>query len=270
MTNAPHVPPRLAAFGLALSLLTLASGASQAQTVSGLVWRNVGPFRAGRVSAVGGAIGEPGVFYAGFPAAGLWKTTNAGATWEPIFDAITSTSSIGAVEVAPSDTSIIYVGTGDKPAGGNIDEGDGVYRSADAGRTWRHVGLDSTRQIPSMLVDPRDPNLVLVAAQGDLHARGGQRGLYRTTDGGQTWTRTLYIDDVTGIEKLGMAFDEPDVVFATTDCASTRRFAEDDGLRYTARRSQWHRRHSPGWKHSAPSHPLPRGGESEEGLTSDT
>ncbi|MFI5208067.1 MAG: WD40/YVTN/BNR-like repeat-containing protein, partial [Gemmatimonadales bacterium] len=203
--------------GLALLLVALAAGPAGAQTISGLQWRNVGPFRAGRVSAVTGAVGEPGVFYAGFPTGGLWKTTNAGATWEPVFDAVTSVSSIGAVEVAPSDTSVIYVGTGDFPSGGNIDEGDGVYKSVDAGRTWRHIGLDSTRQIPSLLVDPRDPNLVLVAAQGDLHSRGGQRGLYRSTDGGTTWTRTLFVDEVTGIQKIAWAADQPSVVFLTTD-----------------------------------------------------
>ena len=207
--------PRLLASSLAL--LALAAPPAHAQSLSGLVWRNVGPFRAGRVSATSGAIGEPGVFYAGFPTGGLWKTTNAGSTWEPVFDSVTTVSAIGAVEVAPSDTSVIYVGTGDMPTGGNINEGDGVYRSDDAGRTWRHFGLDSTKQIPSILVDPRDPNLVLVAAQGDFHAKGGQRGIYRSSDGGRTWTRTLYVDDETGIQKLAWAFDQPGVVFATTD-----------------------------------------------------
>ena len=201
----------------ALGLLACCAGVLSAQTVSGLAWRNLGPFRAGRVSATGGAIGSPGVFYAGFPTGGLWKTTNAGATWEPIFDNVTSVSSIGAVEVAPSDTSIIYVGTGDFPSGGNIDEGDGVYKSTDGGRTWQNIGLPTSKQIRTILVDPRDPNLVMVAAQGDLHRLGGDRGVYRSTDGGHTWTRTLYIDDQTGIEKLAWAFDNPDVIFAMTD-----------------------------------------------------
>jgi len=211
------VPLRPPLLGASLVLLALAARPAAAQPVSGLVWRNVGPFRAGRVSAVTGAIGEPGVFYAGFPTGGVWKTTNAGTTWDPVFDSVTTVSAVGAVEVAPSDTSVIYVGTGDMPTGGNINEGDGVYRSDDAGRTWRHVGLDSTRQIPSILVDPHDPNLVLVTAQGDFHAKGGQRGIYRSTDGGRTWTRTLYVDDETGIQKLAWAYDQPGVVFATTD-----------------------------------------------------
>ncbi len=216
MTTVSPGPRRLAYAVLTLLLVAYAAPAG-AQTVSGLVWRNVGPFRAGRVSAVGGAIGEPGVFYAGFPTGGLWKSSNAGTTWEPIFDSVTSVSSIGAVEVAPSDTSVIYVGTGDMPTGGNINEGDGLYKSTDAGRTWRHLGLDSTRQIPTILVDPKDPNLVLVAAQGDLRAKGGQRGVYRSTDGGRTWTRTLFVDDSTGVQKLAWAYDQPGVVFATTD-----------------------------------------------------
>ena len=208
---------RLLPAGLALSAALFTASPAPAQTVTGLVWRNVGPLRAGRVSAVSGAIGEPGVFYAGFATGGLWKTANAGTTWTPIFDAVTSVASIGAVAVAPSDTSVIYVGTGDMPTGGNINEGDGVYKSVDAGRTWQRMGLDSSKQIPSILVDPRDPTLVLAAAQGDLHAAGGQRGVYRSTDGGRTWTRTLFVDSTTGIEKLAWAADQPGVVFATTD-----------------------------------------------------
>lgn len=183
---------------------------------AGLVWRNVGPFRGGRVSAVSGAIGQPGVFYAGFPAGGVWKTTSAGATWFPVFDAVRSVSSIGAVEVAPSNPDVIYVGTGDMITATTIDQGDGVYQSTDAGKTWRHLGLTATKHIPSILVDPRSPDVVLVAAQGDPIHQTDQRGVFRSTDGGRHWTRTLFIDQETGAQKLARAADVPDVVFATT------------------------------------------------------
>src|SRR5881396_4193730 len=113
--------------------------------LAGLSWRNLGPFRAGRVSAVSGAIGQPGTFYAGFPLGGVWKTTSAGETWYPVFDSVKEVSSVGAVEVAPSDPNIIYAGTGDIIAGGGISEGNGVYKSVDAGRSWRHLGLDATK-----------------------------------------------------------------------------------------------------------------------------
>ena len=184
--------------------------------LGGLTWRNIGPFRGGRVSAVSGAVGQPGVFYAGFPAGGVWKTTSAGETWYPVFDSITAVSSIGAVEVAPSDPNVIYAGTGDMVTGGVINEGNGIYRSSDAGRTWRHSGLARTKQIPSILIDPRSSTLVLVAAQGDLHRKTDDRGVYRSVDGGRTWTRTLYVDDETGIQKLARANDVPTVIFATT------------------------------------------------------
>ncbi len=183
---------------------------------AGLVWRNVGPFRGGRVSAIAGAIGEPGVFYAGFPAAGLWKTTSAGETWFPVFDSITTVSSIGAVDVAPSDPSVVYVGTGDMITAGTIDNGDGVYKSTDAGRSWQHLGLAATRHIPSISVDPRSADVVVLAAQGDPHRRSDQRGVFRSADGGRTWTRTLAVDDETGGQKLARAYDVPDVIFATT------------------------------------------------------
>ncbi len=186
------------------------------QLYSGLTWRNLGPFRGGRIAAVTGAIGQPGVFYAGLPAGGVWKTTSAGETWYPIFDSIRDVSSVGAIEVAPSDPNVVYVGTGDMVTGGAINEGNGVYKSTDAGHTWRHIGLDGTKQIPSMLVDVRNPNVVLVAAQGDVHVKSGTRGVYRSTDGGATWTRTLFVDDSTGAQKIARANDVPDVIFATT------------------------------------------------------
>src|SRR5207245_1920279 len=152
----------------------------------------------------------------GLPAAGRWKTTIAGETWTPMFDAITAASSVGAVEVAPSDPNLIYVGMCDLSSGGGINEGNGVYKSVDAGRTWQHLGLDSTKQIPSILVDPHDPNLVMIAAQGDVHKKSESRGVFRSTDGGKTWTRTLYVDDSTGLQKVTWAGDRPDVVLATS------------------------------------------------------
>jgi photosystem II stability/assembly factor-like uncharacterized protein len=184
--------------------------------LAGLQWRNVGPFRSGRVAAVAGVSGQPGVYYAGFPAGGVWKTTSAGMTWTPIFDDIKSVSSIGAVEVAPSDPNVVYVGTGDMVTGGVINEGDGVYRSADAGKSWQHVGLTATKQIPSMLVDLKNPNVVLVAAQGDIHQQTEERGIYRTEDGGKSWTRVMFVDRETGIQKLARANDVPNTIFATT------------------------------------------------------
>ncbi len=205
-------------------LLTLPAVPAFAQPVAiidprlyaGLTWRNLGPFRAGRVGAVSAPIGQPGVYYAGFPGGGLWKTTSAGQVWFPIFDAVRATSSIGAVEVAPSNPDIVYVGTGDMITGGTLDQGNGVYKSTDAGRTWASIGLDGTRHIQTMLVDPRNPDLVLVGALGDHIHANDQRGVYRSSDGGRTWTKTLYIDDQTGIAKLARAHDVPDVIFATT------------------------------------------------------
>src|SRR5216117_4278496 len=117
-----------------------ARSASVDRPLSALVWRNVGPFRAGRVSAVSGAIGQTGTFYIGLPVGGVWKTTSAGETWYPIFDSIKEASSVGAIAVAPSNPDIIYVGMGDLIAGGGIAEGNGVYKSSDAGRTWQHLG----------------------------------------------------------------------------------------------------------------------------------
>ena len=188
---------------------------------SGLSWRNLGPFRAGRVGAVSGAIGHPGVYYAGYPGGGLWKTTSAGQTWFPVFDAIKEVSSVGAVDVAPSDPNVVYVGTGDMITGGTLDQGNGVYKSTDAGATWKSLGLEGTRHIQTISVDPRSPDVVLVGALGDHVHQSDLRGVYRSTDGGRSWTKTLFIDNETGITKVARAYDLPDVVFAT----STRHYA---------------------------------------------
>src|SRR5437899_11224036 len=157
------------------------SGPVDPRQLSALVWRNVGPFRGGRISAASGVIGQPGVFYVGTPEGGVWKTTSVGATWYPIFDSIRTVSSIGAVEVAPSDPNVIYVGTGDLNS--YFDgRGDGMYKSSDAGRSWRHIGLEGTQQITAILVHPRDPNAVLVAALGGFfQPQTDARGVFRST-----------------------------------------------------------------------------------------
>jgi photosystem II stability/assembly factor-like uncharacterized protein len=181
---------------------------------SGLHWRNIGPFHGGRVSAVTGAVGHPGVFYLGTPAGGVWKTTSGGVVWTPIFDQFTNVDGIGAVQVAPSDPDIVYVGTGDS-VGGSL--GDGMYKSTDAGRTWTHVGLDDTVKINKMVVDPNNPDLVVASTQGDAGHDG--RGIYRTTDGGRTWENTLQPDDANGTRDVEYAFDMPNVIFATSQGA---------------------------------------------------
>ena len=192
------------------------SGAVDPRLYAALTWRNVGPFRGGRVAAVTGVIGQVGTFYAGFPGGGVWKTTSAGTTWFPVFDAIKSVSSVGAVEVAPSDPNVIYVGTGDMLTGGTLDQGNGAYKSIDAGKTWQHIGLEGSRHIQTILVDPRNPDIVLIGALGDHVAKSDVRGVFRSTDGGRTWSKPLYINDETGIMKLARAFDVPDVIFATS------------------------------------------------------
>jgi len=178
---------------------------------AGLRWRNIGPFHGGRVSAVTGAIGQPGTFYLGAPAGGAWKTTSAGVSWFPIFDQFTNVDSVGSIQVAPSDPNIVYLGTGDSVGGSS---GDGMYKSTDAGKTWTHIGLEETTKINKLVVDPKDPNLVVVSTQGDANHNG--RGIYRTTDGGKTWENTLRPENANGTRDVEYAFDLPNVIFATS------------------------------------------------------
>src|SRR5207302_6394740 len=159
---------------------------SDANLYSGLHWRMIGPFRAGRVNAVTGVTGQPETFYFGSVGGGVWKTMNAGRTWTPIFDSASS-ASIGAIAVAPSNSNIIYVGTGEADMRDSIQYGDGMYKSSDGGKIWTHIGLENTRQIGRIIVDPKNPNVVFVAALGHAYGANPDRGVYRSRNGGATW-----------------------------------------------------------------------------------
>ncbi|HKW44006.1 MAG TPA: hypothetical protein VJN22_00025 [Candidatus Eremiobacteraceae bacterium] len=174
---------------------------------SDLHWRLIGPFRGGRALAVTGVPGNPTLFYFGAVAGGVWKTNDAGRTWKPIFDG-QAIASVGAIAVAPSDPSVIYVGTGEADMRSDITYGDGVYKSVDAGATWKHVGLTDTRQIGRILVDPSNANIAFVAALGHGYGPNADRGVFRTTDGGATWQKVLYKDENTGA--IDIAFDAQD------------------------------------------------------------
>lgn len=176
------------------------------RTYGDMHWRLIGPYRAGRVTSVAGIPGNPAVYYMGTPGGGVWKTTDGGTVWKPIFDA-EHVASIGAIALAPSDGNILWVGTGEQT------EGNGVYRSTDAGATWSSVGLAETHFINAVLIDPRNPDTVIVGAMGDLTA-SDHRGVYKTTDGGRTWKKTLFQDNMTGVADMVMDPGNPRVLYA--------------------------------------------------------
>jgi len=181
---------------------------------SALRWRMLGPFRAGRVNAVSGVIGQPDTYYFGSVGGGLWKSQNSGRTWSPVFDS-TNVASIGAIGVAPSNANVIYVGTGEPDMRDSIAFGNGVYKSSDVGKTWQHLGLENTKQIGRIIVDPKNPNTVFVAALGNVYAPNPERGVYRSQDGGATWQKVLFKNDDVGA--IDLAFDPVDskIVYAT-------------------------------------------------------
>jgi len=187
---------------------------------AGLRWRMIGPFRGGRSNAVNGVPGEPSHFYFGSVGGGLWESTNAGETWKPIFDD-QEVQSIGAIGVAPSDGKVIYVGTGEADMRSQISFGNGMYKSSDGGKSWKHIGLEDTRQIGHVIVDPHDTNLVYVAALGHAYGPNEQRGVFRSRDGGATWEKVLYKDANTGA--IDLAFDPRDSKIIYAAMWATRR-----------------------------------------------
>jgi len=192
ITAAPHIDPSL---------------------YSGLRWRNIGPFRGGRVNTVAGVPGQP-TFYFGSVGGGVWKSTNAGRTWAPIFDS-QPIGSIGAIGIASSNPDVIYVGTGEADMRSQISYGNGMYKSTDAGKTWAHLGLDGTRQIGRVIVDRTNPDIVFVAALGHVYGSNPDRGVFRSRDGGQTWQKVLFKNDNVGAIDLAIDPVNPKVVYAS-------------------------------------------------------
>jgi len=203
---------------LLLTACCVAATQSAAQQVplsfyDSMRWRLIGPFRGGRVESVAGIPGNPLVYYFGAVAGGVWKTTNGGKTWLPIFDK-EPVASIGAIAIAPSDPNVIYVGTGEGCPRGDIDFGDGIYKSTDGGKTWKYLGLADTRHIASIIVDPRNPSIVFVAALGHVYGPNTERGVFRSEDGGKTWQKVLYKDAITGAIDLSMDPHNSRILFA--------------------------------------------------------
>ena len=180
----------------------------------GLRWRSIGPYRGGRVTAVAGVSGQAHVYYFGATGGGVWKTTDGGMRWTPIADSILGAGSIGAIEVAPSDPNVIYLGGGETCIRGNTSPGDGMYRSTDAGRTWARIGLEDAGQIASIRVHPRDPDLVYVAVLGHAFGPNPTRGIFRSRDGGRTWQKVLFRSDSAGAIDLAMDPQNPRILYA--------------------------------------------------------
>ena len=212
--------PRLIA---ALATLLLSASAT-AQTVnpalfSDMDYRLIGPFRGGRAVAVAGIPGDGTTFYFGAVDGGIWKTTNAGATWKPIFDSKPGdgqpVASIGALAVSPSDPKVIYAGTGESDIRSDLASGQGVFKSSDGGETWHSVGLKETRQIAKIVIDPANPDIVYVGALGHAYGPNPERGVYKSTDGGTTWKQVLYKGPELGVADLAIAANNPKVLFAS-------------------------------------------------------
>ena len=209
----PLLARRLALLPLLLSATVASAGPVDPGLFGELKWRSIGPYRGGRVLAVTGVANEPEHFYFGAVNGGVWETRDAGRTWAPIFDSA-PVGSVGALAVAPSDPKVLYVGTGEADMRSNIAQGNGVYRSADGGRTWHHAGLDDSQQIGRVLVDPANPDVVLVGALGHPYGPNETRGVYRTENGGRTWQRTLFLDADTGATDLAFESGNAQVVYA--------------------------------------------------------
>jgi photosystem II stability/assembly factor-like uncharacterized protein len=205
----------LAALVCALATLV----ASAQQTLTPAAYQSL-PFRyiglpGNRVNAVAGVAGDPNIIYAGTPSGGIFKSTDAGLKWQPVFDDQVA-ASIGALAVARSDANVVWAGTGDPNIRPNIEIGNGVYKSTDAGKTWSHMGLDQTGRIGRVAIDPRNPSIVFVAAMGHAYGPQQERGVFRSRDAGKTWERVLFVDENTGAIDVTIDPVNPRNVFAAT------------------------------------------------------
>jgi photosystem II stability/assembly factor-like uncharacterized protein len=210
-------------FALTVAFISLAAAAGPARPqpekpfsdlLEGLQFRSIGPYRGGRACAIAGVRGQPLNFYFGAAGGGVWRTRDGGATWENVSDKHFKTGSVGSIAVSESDPNVLYVGMGEWTVRGNVSHGDGVYKSSDGGTSWTNVGLANTYQIAKVLVHPRDPDLVYVAAQGHAFGPNEERGVFRSSDGGKTWKKVLFVDARTGASDLAMDPGNPRILYA--------------------------------------------------------
>ena len=180
-----------------------------------LKYRNIGPYRGGRSVTASGVVGDPLTYYMGTTGGGLWKTSDAGQHWDNISDGFFKTGSVGAVAVSSSDPNIVYCGMGEHaPRGVMTSYGDGVYKSTNAGKTWKKIGLEKTQHISRIVIHPTNPEIVFVAAQGALYGPTEERGIYKSIDGGESWRKVLYVNNLSGCSELSMDIHNPQVLYA--------------------------------------------------------
>ncbi|MCW5968820.1 MAG: hypothetical protein KIT57_09920 [Blastocatellales bacterium] len=204
----------LAVFCVLIDGSGIAAQQSSVDPAAGLRWRETGPFRGGRVTAVAGVPSQPMVYYFGATGGGVWKTTDGGATWLPVSDGYFGAGSVGAIGVSESDPNIVYVGMGESPIRGNVSHGDGMYKSNDAGKTWKRIGLENSRHIARVRVHPRNPDLVYAAVLGHIFGPHDERGVYRSKDGGRNWERVLFRNNKAGAIDLVIDPSNANVLYA--------------------------------------------------------
>jgi len=217
-TDSRHALPcqkqmRRLTFALLLSIPVIAA-TYDISIFQSMKWRNIGPNRGGRSITSAGSVKRPLEYYFGATGGGLWKTTDGGTTWKPVTDGQIKSSSVGAVAVSESNPDIVYIGMGETELRGNIMQGDGVYKSVDAGKTWTHMGLGDSQAISRIRVHPTNPDIVYVSALGHPYGPNTERGVFRSKDGGKTWQKVLYHDDKVGAVDLCMDPNDPNVLFA--------------------------------------------------------
>ena len=182
----------------------------------GMSWRNIGPFRGGRSVASTGVLKQAHTYYMGSTGGGIWKTTDDGLNWKNVSDGFLKTGTVGAIAVSESDPNVVYVGMGEHPARGVMTSmGDGMYKSMDAGQSWTHLGLDNSRHISDVIIHPSNPDVVYVAVQGAQYGNSEDRGIYKSQDGGKSWSKVLYVDERTGASSLTMDMNNPLVLYAS-------------------------------------------------------
>lgn len=212
------------AIGIAFASLCATPFAQDLRPYEGMKWRSIGPFRGGRSVACAGSVQRPDEYYFGACGGGVWKTTNGGVDWANVSDGFFRTSSVGAIAIDPTNPDIVYAGTGERDIRGNISNGDGMYKTTDGGKTWKHIGLKECDTISRIVIDPKNPNTLYVAALGHVYVKRDldtgkvtadpNRGVYKSTDGGATWTRILFKDSVTGAVSLSMDPSNPSTLYA--------------------------------------------------------